>query len=162
MLAVVLGAIANIRERSMEMLENPHQILSETVADLHTNVAAILPRKDSLKRQIRRFRQDDIIVNGNAGSRRSLGKPIAKIFFRPKAKFVSGANSKPELSERDRMWKRLDLRLLGTHCMRLAWTSNHWNPVTAAAGTDSYPLQHLAAQQYSKKNQRVLRAVIIM
>ncbi|XP_031331214.1 uncharacterized protein LOC116181977 [Photinus pyralis] len=48
--------INGIKERAVATHEAPQQILATAVAEIHANVAALLPRKDSLKRVIRSAR----------------------------------------------------------------------------------------------------------
>ncbi|XP_031336714.1 uncharacterized protein LOC116166031 [Photinus pyralis] len=43
--------------RARTTQETPQQILAEVVSEAHANVAALLPRKDSLKRSIRAMRK---------------------------------------------------------------------------------------------------------
>uniref|UniRef100_A0A915JG87 Uncharacterized protein n=1 Tax=Romanomermis culicivorax TaxID=13658 RepID=A0A915JG87_ROMCU len=46
------------KERARTTVETPQEIVGNVVTGIHTNVAALLPRKDSLKRTVRNVRQD--------------------------------------------------------------------------------------------------------
>lgn len=48
-----------MRERARTTHEQPHQIIVATVEGAHANVAACLPRKDSMKRTIRKIRNNN-------------------------------------------------------------------------------------------------------
>jgi FLYWCH zinc finger domain len=54
-----LQMICQMKERARTSLEQPQQIVSTSVAGVHADVAALLPRKDSLKRTIRNARNDN-------------------------------------------------------------------------------------------------------
>lgn len=54
-----LQIVQGIRERAIETHENPHMIVGNAIRQAHDNVKACLPKKDSLKRTIRRVRNND-------------------------------------------------------------------------------------------------------
>lgn len=54
-----IRVINEMKERAKSTQENPQQIVASTVQQVHANILAILPRKDSLKRTIRGVRNQN-------------------------------------------------------------------------------------------------------
>lgn len=51
--------VATAKKRATTTQERPQQIIANVIAEAHADVAAILPKKDSLKKTIRRARRDE-------------------------------------------------------------------------------------------------------
>ncbi|KAB0803048.1 hypothetical protein PPYR_00018 [Photinus pyralis] len=51
--------VTTVKERAATTQESPHQIIANVIPQAHADVAAIMPKKDALKKTIRRARRDE-------------------------------------------------------------------------------------------------------
>ncbi|KAK4880625.1 hypothetical protein RN001_008771 [Aquatica leii] len=60
-----IRVLSEMKDRAQNNRENPQQIMATVLENVHANVSALLPKKDSLRKVIQRKRKDEVLIHGN-------------------------------------------------------------------------------------------------